>query len=65
VLFLRYDGTAGLTGALGFPDLTDLEFSAQERISRWTAGVPLWVVPALVAAVAGWVAWRRSSPRRD
>lgn len=65
VLFLQYDGTAGLTGALGFPDLTDLEFSAQERISRWTADVPPWVVPAGVAAVAGWVAWRRSSPGRD
>jgi hypothetical protein len=60
VLFLRYDGTAGLAPALGVPDLTDLETSAQEWVARTTAGVPLWVLPALVALGAGLMAWRRA-----
>ncbi len=64
VVFLRYDGTAGLTGALGIGDLTDLEFSAQQSVAQWSAGVPGWAVPLLVAVVASYVAWRRR-PRVD
>ncbi len=60
VIFLRYDGTAGLTGSLGVGDLTDLEFSAQQRVSEWTAGIPAWLVLAVVVAVALLIAWRRS-----
>ncbi|WP_372728273.1 cytochrome c biogenesis CcdA family protein [Nocardioides sp.] len=60
VLFLRYDGTAGLTGSLGAGDLTDLEFSAQQAVTQWTAGVPAWAVLLVVALVAAYVAWRRS-----
>ncbi|MGF2076075.1 hypothetical protein, partial [Enterococcus casseliflavus] len=37
VVFLRYDGTAGLTGSLGMGDLTDLEYSAQRAVTEWTA----------------------------
>ncbi len=59
-LFLRYDGTAGITGVLGFGDTTDLEFAVQERISDWVNGLPPWTAPAVVATVAGLLAWRRS-----
>ncbi len=60
VIFLRYDGTAGLTGSLGVGDLTDVEFSAQRAVTELTAGVPPWTILAVVALVAGYVAWRRS-----
>lgn len=53
VLFLLFDGTAGITGFLGMGDTTDLEFSLQERLARWSASVPSWVLPAAVAAGAG------------
>lgn len=59
-VFLRYDGTAGITGSLGLGDSTDLEFRAQELIARWTAGVPAWAILAVVGGVAGLVAWRRA-----
>jgi cytochrome c biogenesis protein CcdA len=59
-LFLRYDGTAGITGTLGLGDTTDLEFGAQRWISEVAAAVPTWALPAGIAVVAGLVAWRRS-----
>lgn len=59
-IFLRFDGTAGVTGQLGLGDLTDVEFRAQEFVSRWSAAVPTWAVLAIVCAVAGLVAWRRA-----
>lgn len=59
VVFLRYDGTAGLTGSLGMGDLTDLEYSAQRAVTEWTAQLPVWGVPLVVAVVALTVAWRR------
>src|SRR5699024_6260005 len=37
VLFLRFDGTAGLTGFLGVGDTTDAEFAIQEKITEWAA----------------------------
>lgn len=57
-VFLRYDGTAGIVGATGI-DTTDLEFAAQQSVKEWLGGVPAWVLPLAVAAVAGFVAWRR------
>ncbi|CAN5118412.1 MAG: cytochrome c biogenesis CcdA family protein [Nocardioides sp.] len=65
VLFLRYDGTAGLTGALGFGDLTDLEFTLQMQVSEWAAKIPAWLLPTVVAAGAGWIAWRRIGSSAD
>ena len=65
VIFLRFDGTAGLTGSLGMGDLTDLEFDAQQAVARWTAGVPAWAILAVVALVASYVAWRRGRPVDD
>ena len=62
VVFLRYDGTAGLTGALGVGDLTDLEFAAQQAVSEWTAAIPAWAVLLAVAVVAAYVGWRRARP---
>ena len=62
ILFLRFDGTAGITGVLGLGDTTDLEFEAQRWVSEVTSSVPSWVVPAAVATLAGFVAWRRTRP---
>lgn len=62
VVFLRYDGTAGLTGSLGMGDLTDLEYSAQRAVTEWAAQVPTWVLPLAVVVLALLVAWRRSRP---
>lgn len=62
VVFLRYDGTAGLTGSLGLGDLTDLEYSAQRAVTEWAAHVPGWVLPLVVALLALIVAWRRRRP---
>lgn len=59
IVFLRYDGTAGLTGVLGVGDLTDVEFSAQRAVTEWTSGVPAWAVLLPVALVASYVSWRR------
>lgn len=60
ILFLRFDGTAGITGVLGLGDTTDLEFEAQRWIGEVTAAVPAWALPAGVALLAGVVAWRRT-----
>ncbi len=59
VVFLRYDGTAGLTGSLGLGDLTDVEYAAQQAVTQWAAHVPGWAVPLAVLVVAAAVAWRR------
>ncbi len=64
VVFLRFDGTAGLTGSLGVGDLTDVEYTAQQAVTEWTAGVPSWSVLLGVVVVASYVAWRRASPAR-
>jgi cytochrome c biogenesis protein CcdA len=63
-LFLRYDGTAGLTGSLGVGDTTELEFAAQELVSRWGNALPPWTLPAVVAVWAAALAWRRSRRAR-
>lgn len=60
-VFLRYDGTAGLTGSFGLGDTTDLEYAAQQTVSTWGAAVPSWVPPLVVAVIAATVAWRRAS----
>jgi cytochrome c biogenesis protein CcdA len=60
ILFLRYDGTAGITGVLGLGDTSDLEFAAQQSVSRLTSAVPAWTLPAVIAALAGVIAWRRT-----
>jgi cytochrome c biogenesis protein CcdA len=58
-VFLRYDGTAGLTGSLGLGDLTDVEYAAQRAVTEWAAHVPAWLIPLAVVLVAVVVAWRR------
>ena len=62
VLFLRFDGTAGITGFLGV-DTVDFEFAAQAAVSRWAAAVPVWALPAGVLAGAMVVVLRRSRSR--
>lgn len=65
VLFLRYDGTAGLTGAFGVGDTTDLEFELQQWLSAWGGQVPAWVLPLIVFTIAAGVAWRRMRSTDD
>ncbi len=65
VLFLRFDGTAGITGVLGLGDTTDLEFEAQRWITGAAAAVPAWTLPAAIAVGAALVAWRRSRRPTD
>lgn len=60
VVFLRYDGTAGITGALGLGDTTDLEIAAQQAVTGAADAIPVWVPPAAIGLVAALVAWRRS-----
>ena len=62
VVFLRFDGTAGLTGSFGLGDLTDVEFRAQQAVAEWTSGVPGWAILLLVSLTAAYVAWRRARP---
>ncbi len=64
VLFLRFDGTAGITGFLGL-DTVDLEFAAQEAVTEWAAAIPVWVLPAVVVVVALGVALRRATRPTD
>jgi cytochrome c biogenesis protein CcdA len=59
VLFLVFDGTAGLTGSFGLGDTTDLESTAQHTITELAAAVPVWVLPAAISLVAAVVAWSR------
>lgn len=60
-LFLRFDGTAGITGVLGLGDTTDLEADAQQNVSTWLSAMPAWSVPAAVALIAAVVALRRAA----
>lgn len=59
-LFLRYDGTAGITGIFGLGDTTDMEIAAQDFVTRWLGDVPVWAVAVVIAAGAAVVALRRS-----
>ncbi|MDN5894078.1 MAG: cytochrome c biogenesis CcdA family protein [Nocardioides sp.] len=67
VLFLRFDGTAGITGLFGMGDTVDFEFSAQQAVTEWAAALPTWLVPAVILLLAVAVAARRmlGHPRED
>ncbi len=60
VLFLRFDGTSGITGVFGMGDTSDLEVSVQQTMTGWFAGIPAWTLPLVIAVVAAFVAWRRA-----
>jgi cytochrome c biogenesis protein CcdA len=63
LLFLRFDGTAGITGFLGAGDTADLEFILQERITAALAAVPGWVLSGVAAMAAGvWLVRRARRP---
>lgn len=59
-LFLRFDGTAGITGVLGLGDTTDLEFGLQQQVTRTFGAVPTWAVTGILAVVATLWAVRRA-----
>ncbi len=58
VLFLAFDGTAGLTSLLGLDNTVDAQLSAQSAVTRLGAAVPdvalLGAVVIVVVVVAGW-----------
>ncbi len=60
VLFLRYQGTAGVVGLFGLGDTSGLEVSAQQALTDWIGALPGWAIPAAVALVAAGVALSRS-----
>ncbi len=58
-LFLRFDGTAGITGVLGLGDTTDLEFEAQSWVAELSArDLDVWLLAAAAAALLGVIALR-------
>ncbi len=58
-LFLRFDGTAGITGVLGFGDTTDLEFEAQRWITELPAhDLDVWLLLAAALLLLGVMARR-------
>ena len=59
VLFLRFDGTAGITGLLGLGDTTDLEFTLQQKAADLLGSIPAWAVTGLLAVAAALWAVRR------
>lgn len=59
VLFLRFDGTAGITGLLGLGDTTDLEFTLQQKAADLLGGIPAWAMTGLLAVAAALWAVRR------
>lgn len=62
VLFLRYDGTAGMTSLPGMGRLEDLAYRAQEPVARLGAGADLAFLgglAVLVLGAAGYSAYRR------
>ena len=64
-LFLRFDGTAGITGVLGLGDTTTLEFGTQ----RWLTGLPgsaldLTLLGAAAVVLTGVIAVRLRPSRR-
>jgi cytochrome c biogenesis protein CcdA len=52
VLFLRFDGTAGITGVLGLGDTTDLEISLQQKATQLVGGIPAWAVTGILTVAA-------------
>ncbi|WP_162802122.1 hypothetical protein [Ornithinimicrobium murale] len=63
LLFLRFTGSAGITGVLGAGDTADLEVMLQERITAALAAVPGWVLSGLAAIAAGvWLLRRARLP---
>lgn len=59
IVFLRFDGTAGITGTLGLADSAEVEFDAQRAVADVVAGIPAWAPPAAITLVAASLAWRR------
>jgi thiol:disulfide interchange protein len=68
VLFLAFDGTAGITGAFGLGDTVELEFAAQSWISSVVDAridVVVLVMVAVAAAVVLVRRLRRRAPADD
>lgn len=63
-LFLKFDGTAGVSAWFGLGDTSDFEFSAQNAVARTVRDVPLWLSPLIIAVIAGVVAARRTRTSR-
>jgi hypothetical protein len=58
-LFLRFDGTVGITGVLGFGNTADLEFEAQSWIAELSArSLDVGLLAAAAAVLLGSIALR-------
>jgi cytochrome c biogenesis protein CcdA len=60
VLFLRYDGTAGIVGVFGLGVAPGTEAAVQQTVSGWAGSVPAWAPAAAVAVAAAAVAVGRT-----
>lgn len=63
-LFLRFDGTAGITGVLGLGDTTELEFQVQSWISGLGRALDLWLLVGIALAALGVIAVRLRRARK-
>lgn len=60
VLFLRYDGTAGITGVLGGSGLSDVDYQAQQWIQAIGSTFDIVVLLAIGIVAVGVLAYRMS-----
>lgn len=60
VLFLRYDGTAGITGALGGSDLSSIDYKAQQWVASLSHAFDVLVLLAIGLGAASLLAYRMS-----
>lgn len=63
VLFLRFDGTAGITGFLGLGDTTELDFQVQAWLGRLGSSLDLWLLLGAALALLAVIAARLRSVR--
>lgn len=61
VLFLRYDGTAGITGVLGGSGLSDVDYQAQQWIQAIGSTFDVVVLLVIGIGAVGLLAYRMSS----
>lgn len=66
VVFLRYDGTAGITGTLGGSGLVDIEYQAQQWIQTLGNTLDAGVLLSIGIVAVGLLVYRlsRKNPRR-
>jgi cytochrome c biogenesis protein CcdA len=64
VLFLRYDGTAGITGVLGGNGLTNMEYQAQQWVQSLGRTFDALALATIAALVGGLLIYRLTGKNR-